>query len=205
MTTSDIQCLFRRKGILLTVDDDHTVALATVHDTELTVVQEILLLDGGIDIETQLEEVLQFQGFRHRHGTTKNKTIVMRVGQVHFVSLHHLLHDETVTQGLRVVMLHISRMTGSLELHTLLSHRSQCAHHKGHHQYSLLHFHILFLSVYFPNTVIRCLSDAVSLCFYDSSTVFSSQMIRRRFHTINAAVTSVSTPIPIHRMYFTQA
>ena len=77
MAATDVKSLLGRKGIFLTVDDHHAVALTAVHDTEFTVVEEILLLDARIHVETQLQKVLQFQSFVHWHCTTEDETVVV--------------------------------------------------------------------------------------------------------------------------------
>ena len=119
VATTNVQRLLGRECILLAIDDDNTVALATVDNTYLTVVEEILLLDVLIDIETQLPKVLQFQGLVHWHSTAKDETVVVAVGQQDRVCGHHLLHHETLTKGLRVVAFHILRMAGGLETNML--------------------------------------------------------------------------------------
>ena len=58
VTATDVEGLLRREGILLAVDDDHAVALSAVHHTQFTVVEEVLVLDAGIHVETQVTEVL---------------------------------------------------------------------------------------------------------------------------------------------------
>ena len=58
VSASDVESLFRRERIHLAVNDDLSVTQTTVHDTNLTVIEEILLLDGGIHVESQLQEVL---------------------------------------------------------------------------------------------------------------------------------------------------
>ena len=120
VTTTYVEGFLGRQGILLAIDDDHAIALTTVHDTDLTVVEEVLLLDGGVYVETELKEVLQLQILRHRHGATEDEAVVMAVGEVDLVGLHHLLHDKALAQRLRVVVLHVLRMTGRLEVHCLL-------------------------------------------------------------------------------------
>ena len=132
MSATDIESFLRRKCILLTVNDYHAVALAAVHHAELTVVKEILVLDSRVYIESELEEVLQFQCLCDRHCAAKDKAVVVRVGKMNLVGLHHLLHHKTLTQRLGVVVLHILRMTGRLEFHVLLSTYGECAQHESH-------------------------------------------------------------------------
>ena len=119
MATANVEGLLGLEGILLAVDDDNAFAKTTVDNTNLTVVEEVLLLDALIDIESQLPEVLQLQGLVDGHSTTEDETIVVAVGEVNLVGLHDLLHDETLTKGLRVVAFHILRMAGGLETNML--------------------------------------------------------------------------------------
>ena len=130
--TADIECFLRRKRIFLTVNDDPTVTLAAVYHAELAIVKEILVLNTGVNIESEFEEVLELQVFRHRHGTTENKAVVVRVGQMNLVSFHHLFHHETLTKRLRVVVLHVFRMAGRLEFHVLLGIDIERAQHESH-------------------------------------------------------------------------
>ena len=52
MTTSDVKSLLRRECILFTIDNHHTVTQTAVHNADLTVVKEILFLDGIVNIES---------------------------------------------------------------------------------------------------------------------------------------------------------
>ncbi len=126
VAATDVEGLLGRQGILLAVDDDPAVALAAVHHAEFTVIEEILVFDAGVDIEAQFGEVLQFQVFRHRHGTAEDEAVVVRVGEMNLVGLHHFLHDEAVAQRRRVIVFHVLRVAGRLKLHVLLGIGSQC-------------------------------------------------------------------------------
>jgi hypothetical protein len=126
MATTNIQCLLGREGILLTIDDNNAVALTTVDDTNLSVVEEILVLDAWIYVEAQLGEVLQLQGLVDRHGTTEDKTVVVGVRQVNLIGLHDLLHDKTLTKGLRVIVFHVLWVTGRLETNVLVTNSTVC-------------------------------------------------------------------------------
>ena len=77
MTTTNIEGLLGREGILLAIDNHPTFAFATVHHTKLTVIKEILILDARIHIKTQIAEVLQLQVFVHWHSTTEDETVVV--------------------------------------------------------------------------------------------------------------------------------
>ena len=128
VSPADVECLLRREGVLLAVDDDDAVALAAVHDAELTVVEEVLLLDAGVDVESQFEEVLELQGFVHWHCAAEDEAVVMRISQVDLVGHHHLLHDKALTQCLGVVAFHVLRMTSRLEADILLGVHAQRTH-----------------------------------------------------------------------------
>ena len=52
MATSDVKGLLRRECILFTINDHHTVAKTAVHDTDLAVIKEILVLDGIVHIKS---------------------------------------------------------------------------------------------------------------------------------------------------------
>ena len=120
MAATNVQRLLGREGIFLAIDNDDAVALTTVDDTYLAIVEEILVLDSWVNVEAQLAEVLQFQRFSDWHSATKDKAVVVGIGEVDLVGHHHLLHDEALTKGLGVVVLHVFWMTGSLEVHLLL-------------------------------------------------------------------------------------
>ena len=129
MATTNVEGLFGSKGILLAVDDDHTVALTAVDNAQLAVIKEILVLDAWIDIETEVAEVLELQGLVDRHSATKNKAVVVRIGEIDLVGYHHLLHDEALAQRLCVVVLHVLRVTSRLEVHSLLAEAiGHCSH-----------------------------------------------------------------------------
>ena len=121
MATTDVECLLGREGILLAIDDNDAVALTAVDDTEFAVVEEILILDAWVYVETEVTEVLEFQGFVDRHGTAKDEAVVVRIRQINLVSHHNLLHHETLAERLGVVVLDILRMAGGLELYVLLA------------------------------------------------------------------------------------
>ena len=122
VAAADVEGLLRREGILLAVDDDDAVAGTAVDDAELTVVHEVLLLDGFVDVETQLPEILQRQRRVDGHGTAEDEAVVVGIGEQDGVWRHDLLHDEALTEQLRVVVLHVFRMAGGLELHVLSAH-----------------------------------------------------------------------------------
>ena len=107
---------------LLAIDDDNAVAKSAVHDAELTVIHEVFLGDGLIDIEAQFPEVLELQGLLHRHGTAEDEAVVVGVGEEDRVSLHYFLHDETLTESLGVIALDILRMASGLELYMLIAY-----------------------------------------------------------------------------------
>ena len=122
VTATDIESLLGRECILLAINDDPAVAGAAVDNAELTVVHEIFLLDGVIDVEAELPEVLQLQGFVHRHCTAEDEAVVVRVGEEDRVGLHNFFHDKALAQQRSIVFLHVLRMAGGLELHMLIAY-----------------------------------------------------------------------------------
>ena len=122
MATTDVEGFFRREGILLTVDDDHTIALAAVDNAEFTIVHEVFLLDVVVDIEAQLPEVLELEGLGYWHGAAEDEAVVMRVGEEDGVGSHHLFHDKALAEQRGVVVFHVFRMAGGLELHMLCAY-----------------------------------------------------------------------------------
>ena len=77
MAATDIESLLWREGILLAVNDNEAVTLTAVYDAELTVVEEVLLLDVLVNVKTELPEVLQLQGLVYWHSTTEDEAVIM--------------------------------------------------------------------------------------------------------------------------------
>ena len=77
MTTTDVKSLLGRKCIFLAIDDHNAIALAAVHHTNLTVIEEILLFDCLIDIKSQFPEVLEFQSLVYRHSSAEDEAVVV--------------------------------------------------------------------------------------------------------------------------------
>ena len=154
MSATDVEGLLGREGIFLAVNHHHTVALTAVNNAEFAVIEEILLLDVGVYIESQLKKVLELQSLGYGHGTAIDEAVVVTVGEVNLIGLHHLFHHETVAQGLRVIVLHVLRVAGCLELHILLGLNAQRAHQKGKTKNCFFHWFIVFLFVIFVRNVI---------------------------------------------------
>ena len=134
MAAADIEGLFRTKDILLAVNKDGAGALTAVDDAHLTVVEEIGLGDGLVNGQAKGGEVLELQIFCHGHSTAEDETVVLRIGEIDLVGGHDFLHDETLTESLRVVVHDIAGMTGCLKTNVLLSHgayREECQSCEG--------------------------------------------------------------------------
>ena len=124
MSTTDVEGLLWRKGILLTIDDDNAVASTTIDNTKLAIIHEVFLLDGIIYIKSQLPEVLQAQSLVDWHCATKDEAVVVRVGEQDRICCHYLLHYETFAQEFCVILLDILWMTSCLELYVLSTYKT---------------------------------------------------------------------------------
>ena len=118
-----VERLLGAEFVFRSVDGDDALALSAVDDAQLAVVQEV----GG----AQFGEGLQLQFLADGHGSTEDEAVVHRVGQVDLVWGHHLLHDEALAQGLRVIVLHVLRVASRLETHVLLGGDAHRAHEQG--------------------------------------------------------------------------
>ena len=146
VSAAHVESLLEFQFIFLPVNR-HDAVSTDVDDAQFTVVEEV----GSL----QRVDGVQRKFFGGRYGTAEDEAVVHGVSHVNLVGDHNFFHREGAAQTLRVVVLHVLRVAGSLDGVVHLGRGAQCSH--AHHDGKCQSFHSHIIMCFFTCSCFRML------------------------------------------------